>query len=60
MALDVYDGSFNRSGSGMDISLGGNNNQSVTTIYTVYNRNPTPLDISQPPTGHGADHRGDQ
>jgi len=46
MKLDVYDGDFNRSGSAMDISLGGNGNESVTTIFTTYNRNPTPLDTS--------------
>jgi Flp pilus assembly protein TadG len=46
--IQVYDGSFNTSGSPMDKSLGGDSDhpQSVTTIYTIYNRNPTPLDAS--------------
>lgn len=46
LKLDVYDGDFNRSGSTMDIAVGGNGSESVTTNYTIYNLNPTPLDTS--------------
>lgn len=46
LAIDVYDGSFNRSGSAMDILLSQNSSQSITTLYTVYSLNATPLDIS--------------
>ena len=47
LKLDVYDGDFNRTGSSMDISVGGSGSESVTTNYTIYNKNPTPLDTSQ-------------
>jgi Flp pilus assembly protein TadG len=45
LKLDVYDASFNRSGSAADMSLGGNS-QTITTIFQIYDRNPTPLDLS--------------
>jgi hypothetical protein len=45
MKLDVYDGTYNTSGSSMDKSLADSGDQ-VTTIYTVYNRNGSPLDTS--------------
>lgn len=46
MNLEVYDGSWNRSGSSMDSTLCGSCTESITTTYTVYDRNPTPLDTS--------------
>jgi hypothetical protein len=46
MKLDVYDGAYNRSGSSMDSTLCGSCSESITTKYTVYDRNPTPLDTS--------------
>jgi Flp pilus assembly protein TadG len=45
MKLDVYDGTYNTSGSAMDKPLANGSDQ-VTTIFTTYNRNPTPLDDS--------------
>jgi hypothetical protein len=45
LKLDVYDGAYNRSGSAMDSALC-SCSVSITTSYTVYDRNPTPLDTS--------------
>lgn len=45
LKLEVYDASFNRSGSAADMSLGGSS-QTITTIFQIYDRNPTPLDLS--------------
>ena len=46
LTLDVYDGEFNQNGTTTpeDIELAGN--QTVTTTYKIYARNPTPLDLS--------------
>jgi hypothetical protein len=45
LKLDVYDAPFFNSGSTSDLSLG-TGNQTITTIYQLYARNPTPLDLS--------------
>ncbi|HZP27345.1 MAG TPA: pilus assembly protein TadG-related protein [Acidimicrobiia bacterium] len=46
LKLDVYDAAFYNSGSGSsDRGLGGGN-QTITTTYQIYDRNPTPLDLS--------------
>ncbi len=42
--LDVYDASFDKN-SAPDKGLGGSS-PVVTTIFTIYDRNPTPLDLS--------------
>jgi len=44
LKLDVYDGGFNTSGSTPDYSLAGT--PVVTTTYKIYDRNPTPLDLT--------------
>jgi len=44
LKLDVYDAGFNQSGSTPDDPLVGN--PVVNTTYQIYDRNPTPLDLS--------------
>jgi hypothetical protein len=45
LKLDVYDAAFYNSGSTSDLSVAGGN-QTITTTYQIYDRNPTPLDLS--------------
>jgi Flp pilus assembly protein TadG len=45
LKLDVYDAPYYNSGSTSEKNLG-SGNQSITTIYQIYNRNTTPLDLS--------------
>lgn len=44
LKLDVYDAPYYTSGSPSDISVA-SGSQQVTTIFEVYDRNPTPLDL---------------
>jgi len=43
LKLEVYDGAFNDSDAPDSGLVGG---QSITTYFTIYDRNPTPLDLS--------------
>ncbi len=45
MKLQVYDAPFYNSGSNSDNKLA-NGNQDITTIIEIYDRNPTPLDLT--------------
>jgi hypothetical protein len=46
LKLDVYDGEYNRDGSTVPQDGELVNNQTITTTYKIYDRNPTPLDLS--------------
>jgi Flp pilus assembly protein TadG len=49
LKLDVWDGGFNRSGSGngyVDPEWQGIGSPTITTTYKIYDRNTTPLDLS--------------
>jgi Flp pilus assembly protein TadG len=45
LKLEIYDAAYNTSGSPSDLAVAGGSQQ-VTTIFEVYDRNPTPLDLS--------------
>jgi putative Flp pilus-assembly TadE/G-like protein len=45
LKLEVYDAAFYNSGSTSDNALG-SGAQTITTTYKIYDRNPTPLDLS--------------
>jgi hypothetical protein len=45
LKLEVYDAPYFTSGSAPDFSLA-NGSQQVTTIFEIYDRNPTPLDLT--------------
>jgi Putative Flp pilus-assembly TadE/G-like len=45
MKLEVYDATYNTASSPSDSSVA-SGNQTVTTIFEVYDRNPTPLDLT--------------
>ena len=45
LKLEVYDAAFYNSGSSEDDNLA-SGNQTITTTYQIYDRNPTPLDLS--------------
>lgn len=49
LTVQAYDAAYYRSGSPRDMALGSGGNQSVTTIFEIYGRNPTPLDLSNLP-----------
>jgi Flp pilus assembly protein TadG len=46
LKLDVYDGEYNRDGSTVPQDAELVNNQTVTTTFKIYDRNATPLDLS--------------
>lgn len=46
LKLDVYDGEYNRAGSSVPQDAELVNNQTVTTTFKIYDRNLTPLDLS--------------
>ncbi len=46
LKLDVYDGEYNRDQSTVPQDGELVNNQTITTTYKIYDRNPTPLDLS--------------
>jgi hypothetical protein len=48
LKLEVYDGSYNTSGSTPDLALA-NESQAVTTVFQVYGADNTPLDTSDNP-----------
>lgn len=48
LTLQAYSAGYHRSGASMDMALA-SEDQSVTTIFQIYDRNPTPLDLSNLP-----------
>jgi Flp pilus assembly protein TadG len=46
LKLDVYDGEYNQDGTTVPQDGELVNNQTITTTYKLYDRNPTPLDLS--------------